>query len=271
MPVSIGDEVKTKGGSAVVQFPDGSGVTLQPNSTLRIEGQPNNISVRVISGSAIYDLARTTTIRMANSKGQPVSSPLTRSFVPPANAQQSQDPLATAVVYRNTLQKNSGMVVPNAAVLTGSFISFAPAAGTNPGGPEVVLPNGDIINLTANTPTTPGGAVTYTVVSVTVPVTTTTNNITTVTTLTITASTAGANSLIGDTFTLQPSTTSGTSSSAITVTTSNGTAVPNPGSALTSTVTSGVNTAITNGVLPTGTTAPSPDPVSTGAFSPSAN
>ena len=39
VPLAPGDDVATQNGTAVVQFRDGSNVTLQSNSVLRVEGQ----------------------------------------------------------------------------------------------------------------------------------------------------------------------------------------------------------------------------------------
>jgi len=256
VPVSIGDEITTKGASAVVQFPDGSGVTLQPNSKLRIEGQPAKPSVQVVSGSAMYDLARTSTVRVVNSKGQTVSSIFDRPL--PAANPAGLDPLTPAVVYRNN-PRQPGTIAPSSAILFGTFVQGSTVPGGVPTDPAVILPNGLTINLTATTnPTT--GAVTYTVTSVTTPVTLPNG---TTTTLTITS---GA--LIGDTIT-PPSggAGSGTSAAGVTITTSSGTPVTNPNTVLQTTVTTGV----ANSTLPTGTTAPTPSPVSTGQFRASAS
>jgi len=246
VPVSIGDEITTKGTSAVVQFPDGSGVTLQPNSKLRIEGQPTKLSVRVVSGSAMYDLSRASSVQVVNSKGKAVSGTADRPLV--AANPQGVNPLPPAVMYRNN-PRQPGTVAPSSAVLVGTFMQGSVSAGGITTDPAVILPNGVTINLTATTnPTT--GAVTYTVTSVTTPVTLPNGTTSTVTI------TSGA--LIGDNVTPPATGTSG----GVTITTSTGGTVPNPNTVLQSTITNG---------LPTGDTAPTPSPVATGQFSNSAS
>ena len=262
VPVSIGDIVTTKGGSAVVQFPDGSArLTLQPNSSLKIEGASSNVSVRVVSGSAVYDLGRTSTIHVINTKGEPVSKGAGHSFAAPIATQS----VSIRIQCRCGLSAVSAAASPERWCQTPPFWwatswSSALAAAGGTGGPAVLLPNGLTINLAATTnPTT--GAVTYTVVSVTTTVTLPSGL---TTSLVITSG-----GLIGDTITPQQSTQTGTSSSAITITTPTGTPVSNPNTVLQNTVSTGVTTAITNNTLPSGTTAPTPSPVSTGQFSPS--
>jgi len=261
VPVSIGDEITAKGAAAVVQFPDGSGVTLQPNSRLRIEGQPSNVSVRVLSGSAVYDLARTSTIRVVNSKGQMVSSAVNRPLVP-VTSQQGSDPLTAAVVYRGSRTPPAGTVVPGSSILVGTFVPASSVAGGAPIDPAIILPNGETINLTATTNSTTG-AVTYTVSSITATVTLPSGA---TTTLTITSNPSGGG-LIGDTVTPPVSgAASGTSASGVTISTPSG-PVTNANTLLQNTVSTGVTNAITNNTLPSGTTAPAPSPVSTGQFS----
>jgi len=261
VPVSIGDEVTTKGAPAVVQFPDGSGVTLQPNSKLRIEGQPSNISVRVLSGSATYDLARASIVRVVNNKGQSMNAAGARSMVP-LTSQQGSDPLVAGVVYRGSRQPVPGTVTPGSAILFGTFIRGISAGGA-PIDPAIILPNGETINLVATVNPT-SGAVTYTVTSITTTVTLPGGGTTTIT-ITSNPATGG---LIGDVVTPPVSgAANGTSASGVTISTPAGGAVTNPNTLLQNTISAGVTTAINNSTLPNGTTAPSPSPVSSGQFS----
>jgi len=256
VPVSVGNEITTKSASAVVQFADGSGVTLQPNSKLRIEGQPSNVSVKVVSGSALYDLARGSKVHVVNSKGETVTA--IPDLRPPAANSQVSDSLTPAVVYRGSPARQTGMVIPSSAILIGTFVP-SPAAAGGSTGPAILLPNGLTINLTATTTTTGGvTTTTYTVASVTTTVTLPSGA---TTTLTITSG-----DLIGDTITPPPAGAQG----GVTVTTPSGATVTNPNAVLQNTITTGVTTALGNGTLPTGSTAPTPSPVSTGEFSGSA-
>jgi hypothetical protein len=264
VPVSIGDEVTSKGAPAVVQFPDGSGVTLQPNSRLRIEGQPSNVSVRVLSGSAVYDLARTSIVHVVNSKGRTVTGAFARPMVP-LTSQQGPDPLTAAVVYRGSRTPPPGTIVPGSSILVGTFVPATSIAGGAPIDPAIILPNGETINLTATTNSTTG-AITYTVTSITTPVTLSNG---TISTLTITSNPAngagnGAGGLIGDIVTPPvPGAASGTSASEVTISTPAGAPVTNANQVLQNTINVGAQNA--------GVTAPSPSPVSSGQFSNSAS
>jgi len=261
VPVGIGDEITTKSASAVVQFADGSGVTLQPNSKLRIEGQASNVSVRVVAGSAVYDLTHTSKVHVVNSKGETVNGTFDHPLLPVGA--QGPDPLTAAVVYRSSPQRQTGMVVPSSAILYGTFVQRNVGVGSGPIDPAIILPNGLTINLSSSTNATTG-VVTYTVTSVTATVTLPSGGTQAITI------TSGA--LIGDTITPPPAgSQTGTSAGGVTVSTPNGQAVTDPNSVLQSTVNTGVTTAINNSTLPANTTAPTPAPITTGQFSNSAS
>src|ERR1043166_8020760 len=53
-PVALNDDIVTKDAPANIQFSDGSSVSLQKNSQVKIQGSKNDISVRVVRGSVDY-------------------------------------------------------------------------------------------------------------------------------------------------------------------------------------------------------------------------
>ncbi len=63
-PVSAGDEVVTEDSPVSFQFPDGSQITLEPNSRARIEGTKKNPIFRLIDCTADYRLKRLNSVML---------------------------------------------------------------------------------------------------------------------------------------------------------------------------------------------------------------
>jgi hypothetical protein len=272
VPVALGGEVATGRGVGVVQFRDGSNVTLQPNSVLRVEGEANKLVVRVVQGTATYDLAPSSRISMQNSRGETINQVLDaalRTTTQMGGGSTLTDPLATVAITHAARQP--GMVLPTVSSITGRFMATGgPAAGTS-GSAQVILPNGLILNLTASTnPTT--GVVTYTVTSVQQQVTTPTG---TSVLITSTTNATGTSSVIGATVSGVSGITGTNTQVSITLTPAPTAGNPNPApltpaqtqAAAQADVNAAVQTAVTNGTLPAGTQAPVESPVSTGKFS----
>ena len=260
VPLAIGAEVITGAASAIIQFTDGTAITLQPHSKLRVEGQASNPVGRVLSGSAIYDAARTHLSAPVNRAITPNSkvSPGVASPAPAAGRDNSyQTPVTGGSRYRGQAVSQPGVIAPRAAAFTGSFSRGSFAAGAE-AGPQILTPNGMTVNLTAVVnPTT--GATTYVVSSIQQNVTTSTGSIAVVTI------TSGP--LIGATVT--GISTSGTSS--ILTFTPSGTSTPltaqQTAAAVQTGIQQGINSGVTNGTLPAGTQPPTPSPVTNGQFS----
>ena len=136
VPLAVGNEVTTDSASAVVQFPDGSAVTLQPHSKLRIEAQPSGPAARVVQGSAIYDVARTSTsspgsvtskssIRIRS--GEPLSDP---------TAHRGSSYETSGSVYRRLARRQPGAAEPRAMAFTGSFSPGELTVGSG-AGPQI--------------------------------------------------------------------------------------------------------------------------------------
>lgn len=239
VPLAVGNEVTTDSASAVVQFSDGSVVTLQPHSKLRIEGQPSGPVARVVQGSAIYDMARTPSSRPGN------------------GASESSVRISPGSAYRNPAARQPGATAPRARAFTGTFSPGGSAAGVGSStGPQIVSPNGVTINLTSVVnPST--GATTFVVSSIQQTIMTPGGgtSVVTVTSGTLIGCTVGG--ITSGTFTFTPS-GSGTPLTPQ----QTATAVQNG-------LQQAINNGMANGTLPTGTQPPSPAPVTSGQFSPS--
>src|SRR4051794_19380157 len=77
-PVSLGSAVTTNSGVAVVQFRDGSNVALEPNSSMKIEGDAAAPQVRVTHGLATYTLSTKSHLTIVNSRGEVLNRLLTK-------------------------------------------------------------------------------------------------------------------------------------------------------------------------------------------------
>jgi len=266
VPVALGDEVSTEAGTAVIQFRDGSNVTLAPRSTLRVEGQAGRPVVRVVQGSVSYDLAPSSRVSIVSSRGETVSQILNAAVpvtAPLAASSAPVDPLAAATIYRANRQP--GVVLPSTFALAGVFSAGGGGAAGSTSA-RVVLPTGLTLNLTA---TVTNGVTTYTIASIEQLVTTTTNGVTTTTILTMSTDTSG-NGLIGATVSgLNVSSTN----PQVNITISNA-AGPIPAATVQSALQSDVNTAVAaavaNNQLPGGTTV-TVSPVAQGKFSSSSS
>jgi hypothetical protein len=229
VPLTIGNEVTTDSASAVIQFADGSVVTLQPHSKVRIEGQPSSAVARVVQGTAIYDVAPASSSRLGNGTGQP-------------NLRTPSGPT----------RPQPGASARRPAPFTGSFNPGGPA-GT---GPQIDGPNGVTINLTsAVNPVT--GATTFVVSSIQETITLPSGGtaVVTITSGTLIGATVGG--VTTGTFTF---TTPGSSAPLTPQQTS---------TAVQTGLQQAINTGVASGTLPTGTKLPSPSPVAGTQFSPS--
>lgn len=274
MPVQEGDEVTTRGGPAMVQFRDGTSVTLQPNSSLRIEGQTGNPSVRVTRGGAGYDLAPASRIRVVNSRGDVLTKALDNAITNQVRRDSSlTDPFNGGLVYRSRAGREPGVVLPMSNIFVGQFASgINPATGAS--GPQIILPNGMTFNLTSTTSTVNGASVTtYTVASVSVPIQTATGGVTYISIDAGTATGAPANvaaavqQLIGAQVGGVPT---GTGQGTFVFTPSGGNAPLPPSdiaAALQTTANQSLQNAVTAGTVPPESRVPTPAPVTTGQFS----
>jgi hypothetical protein len=310
IPVQAGDVVSSKSATAVVRYTDGTTVILQPNSRVKIDTRAGNPDFRVLAGAAQYKLTLNSKAHVTNGSDafveklyDDVSASRGMPSMPPA-----------AVLYTASSSKSGSVILPSASITTGGFLtSAAPAKGLGglsslgavfqaggvggSGGPAINLPNGVVINLTPSAPDPTTGIVSYTVASVTTPVTqpdgstaylnVSTNSQGQQVVVPVTASgapiagaapvvSASSSPLLGATVTVPtvtaPSTPGNPAPAPAPITvTAVGSSTPlsatQTASAVTSTATTAIATATANGQLPAGTTAPTASPISSGSFS----
>jgi hypothetical protein len=63
-PVAIGDDIETAASRAVISFPDGNRVTLATDSRAKLEKDAGRIALRLLKGSAEYDLPAASALRL---------------------------------------------------------------------------------------------------------------------------------------------------------------------------------------------------------------
>jgi hypothetical protein len=151
VPLSIGGQVSTKGGAAVIQFVDGTSVTLQPNSQLKIEGQSSRPTVRIVRGSAEYRMTLASRVRVSSGTGLTVDSMMDHAVAQVNAVASPNSSIAQAVMYRG-VSGQSGMVFPTAVISGGGFALASLTSPTfrasGPGSsPALVTPGGLTINL----------------------------------------------------------------------------------------------------------------------------
>jgi hypothetical protein len=172
-PVNANDEIATQAAPAMVRFADGTVMTLQRNSRMRLEQRPSGVEVKMLAGSAMYSVQSRSTISLGPAVAA-VRASTNTSVNGPARgtlSTSSNEALATALAYRMPAQAPSqGVVFAPTAISTSQF---GPAAGatrqavTSPGGQYVTLPSGVVLEVIP-VPNSPGQ---YTVSRVLIPVT----------------------------------------------------------------------------------------------------
>jgi hypothetical protein len=264
VPVGVGGDVNTLSASALLQFPDGSTIELQPNSELRISGAASKPVVRVIHGSAQYKIAPNSLIRVAGSdttdraaKGDGAAKIGTYALAQIGNMGRYD----TALIYGTSAGQSAGVITPSGVTSTGigggslNFASIGRAAsGSFAGDNTIITPGGLTIYITPilNTSGQPiPNEYSIAGITQTVPLS---GGGTTTLTLNPSVSTGSGSSvnLIGSTITLTAITTSapGTSNqsqvSATFTTTSSGTPVTLPLTSVATSIQTSTTTAVTN-------------------------
>jgi hypothetical protein len=163
-PVAVNDEIVTHTAPATLRFADGSVVTLQRNSRMRLEPLSSGVGVKMLSGSAIYNLKPSSAVSVETRySAAGVTGNLLTAPVRPSS---QSDGTATELAYRRPASTpNSGIVFAPSMFGTAAF---APSITrqANPAGAKnmITLPNGIVIFVN---PVTSGGVVTgYTIVGV---------------------------------------------------------------------------------------------------------
>jgi hypothetical protein len=163
-PVAVNDEIVTRTAPATLRFTDGSVVTLQRNSRMKLEPLPTGVQVKMLSGSAIYDLKSSSMVTLGTkSPGTrlPISSALVTSVRPTAQ----DGALATALASRISAAPSSGIVFAPSMFGTAAFAPAVTRQASPTGARNIItLPNGLVVFVN---PITSGGVVTgYTIIGV---------------------------------------------------------------------------------------------------------
>jgi hypothetical protein len=172
-PISATDEIATGATPATIRFSDGSMLTLQKNSKVKLDASPAKFSL--VSGSAILDGApRTAATAIKGSANLPAIAQNNQSAAVRYNAASATAavmPLPEAVPAYRSPGSQTVYISPN-SLTTGTFTSISHAAGdpTAQTG-EIILPSGLKLEVTLTTPGTATTPPTYTINSVLVPVT----------------------------------------------------------------------------------------------------
>jgi hypothetical protein len=235
---------------------------------MKLQPGPAGVEVKMLSGSAIYDVKPKTTPAinpaMADARtaaGAPVLNAALRT-----SSSSTGDAEATALAYRMpVVPPQSGMVFAPAAISTGTFLQATITRDlTTPSGLSIVLPGspggtGAVISVNA---VVQGGVTTYVITGIAVPVQEPNGTVAYVT--------ANASNLIGAQVVIQYGNTGQQQQISIFPP---GVSTSNPANALSGTViatsiqtaaTGSFQTSTQNGQLPAGTSPPtSPNPVTT--------
>jgi hypothetical protein len=150
-PVSVNDEITTQSAPAMVRFTDGTVVTLQRNSHMRLDAGRSGVEVKMLSGSAIYDLKARSNVSIP-SQGSPTTAASNGRSVQPSAAvfpvrgsSSSNAAVATALAQAPA---SSGIVLAAADMKTATF-SSDPRARTLPtqNSDSIRLANGTILEV----------------------------------------------------------------------------------------------------------------------------
>jgi FecR protein len=166
-PVAVNDEIVTQAAPAMLRFTDGTVVTLQRNSRIRLNQGPSGVEVNMLSGSAIYDLKPRSNVSVANTmsavNGATTSHAASMAgSVPAVRIVPGNEAIATALAHD---APSSGMVISASDVKTGTFSHMGPTPKQNTllnnKSDTITLANGTILEVHLVTGGGPGGKSTY--------------------------------------------------------------------------------------------------------------
>ena len=151
-PVSINDEIVTQSAPAMLRFNDGTVVTLQRNSRMKLTAGHSGVEVKMLAGSAIYDIKPRSTVSIGDqvapssavSSREIPSTPVVTPF-PVRGSAASNAAVASALAQAPS--PSSGIALAPAETSLATF-SAAPRARTLPSDSlvnTITLANGTII------------------------------------------------------------------------------------------------------------------------------
>jgi hypothetical protein len=162
-PVAVNDEIATQTAPAVLRFSDGTVVTIQRDSRMRLEAGGSGVEVKMLSGSASYALKSKSTVSFGpaiTAMRANVNKPIT--IPAQSNSQNGESP---AAIYHMPAQApGSGVVFAPSMISTAAFAPTIAHQVTPPPQSVIILPSGLAIFVT---PITAQGVTTgYTIVGV---------------------------------------------------------------------------------------------------------
>ncbi len=151
-PVSIHDEIATQAAPAMLRFTDGTIVTLQRNSRLKLEQGKAGVELKMMAGSAIYDLKPHSTVTIDSGATLAAAATTTSVAPPPVKSASgsANEAAATALAYRMpSTAPSTGVVFAPSLISTNSFLPQPGRQATTSvgSGLKVVLPNGTIFEV----------------------------------------------------------------------------------------------------------------------------
>jgi hypothetical protein len=175
-PVAVNDEIVTQAAPAMLRFTDGTVVTLQRNSRMKLNQGSSGVEVKMLSGSAIYDLKPRSNVSVANTmsalNGAATSQAASMTgSVPAVRMAPTNEAMATALAHA---APSSGMVIAASGVNAGTFspMGLTPKQNTlvNAKSSTVTLPNGTILEVHLVAGGGPGGQATFTIDKIDFPI-----------------------------------------------------------------------------------------------------
>lgn len=150
-PVSVNDEITTQAAPAMVRFNDGTVVTIQRNSRAKLTAGQAGVEVKMLSGSAIYDIKPRSTVSIRNDVTPSATVANGRSVTPatvPFPVRGSASSNAAVASALAQAPPSSGVVLAAADTKSGVF-SSAPRARTLPtqGSDFITLSNGTRVEV----------------------------------------------------------------------------------------------------------------------------
>lgn len=133
-PLSVNDEITTQSAPAMVRFSDGTVVTLQRNSHMRLDAGKSGVEVKMLSGSAVYDIKANSNVAIHNdaiSSNTATSAKNTRTVAPAPFPMRGTAASNAQVVTAMAQAPSSGLALAPADIKSAVF-SSAPRARTLP-------------------------------------------------------------------------------------------------------------------------------------------
>ena len=147
-PVAVNDEIVTQTAPALLRFTDGTVVTLQHDSRMRLVDGPSGVEVKMLSGSASYAVKAKSSVSFGPSVPSVRVPAMTAAGSPVPPASQNED-TAKALVYRTPSEApSSGVVFAPSMISTASFSTGVGRQAAPAPQSVIILPSGLAVFVT---------------------------------------------------------------------------------------------------------------------------